>query len=86
LARSGEEDTTWRVVKGLGPNDELVEMEVSHQARKKDPTLPRVFLARAIRYQRKGFPRQTLLTSLLMPTATPPRRWPASTTRDGKSS
>jgi Insertion element 4 transposase N-terminal/Transposase DDE domain len=74
LSRAGQErhwltrakkNTSWRVVKRLGPMDRLVEMEVSHQARKKDPTLPKVFLARAVRYQRKGFPPQTLLTSLL---------------------
>jgi hypothetical protein len=74
LSRAGQErhwlirakkNTSWRVVKRLGPKDELVELEVSHQARKKEPTLPEVFLARAIRYQRKGFPPQTLLTSLL---------------------
>ncbi len=74
LSRAGQDrhwlirakkNTNWRVVKRLGPKDELVEMEVSPQARKKDPTLPKVFLARAIRYQRKGFPPQTLLTSLL---------------------
>ena len=74
LARAGQDrhwltrakkNTSWRVLKRLGPNDQLIEMEVSHQARKKDPTLPKVFLARAVRCQRKGFPPQTLLTSLL---------------------
>jgi hypothetical protein len=57
--------TSWRVVKRLGPKDELVEMRVSHQARKDDPTLPEAWFARAIHYQRKGFPPQTLLTSLV---------------------
>jgi len=57
--------TSWRVVKRLGPKDELVEMKVSHQARAADPTLPEVWFARAIHYQRKGFPPQTLLTSLI---------------------
>jgi len=74
LSRAGQDrhwltrakkNTSWRVVKRLGRMDELVEMVVSHQARKKDPTLPKVVLARAIRYQRKGFRPQTLLTSLL---------------------
>ncbi len=74
LSRTGQDrhwltrakkNTSWRVVKHLGPKDQLIEMAVSRQARKKDPTLPEVFLARAIRYQRKGFPPQTLLTSLL---------------------
>jgi hypothetical protein len=58
-------NTSWRVVERLGPKDEIVEMKVSHQARKEDPTLPEVWFARAIHYQRKGFPPQTLLTSLV---------------------
>jgi hypothetical protein len=57
-------NTSWRVVERLGPKDELVEMKVSHQARKEDPTLPEAWFARAIHCQRKGFPPQTLLTSL----------------------
>lgn len=76
LARGGKnrhwlirakENTKWRVVKHLGPGDDLVEMEVSGQARKKDPTLPKTWQARAIRYQVKGFRPQTVLTSLLDP-------------------
>lgn len=55
----------WRVIKRLGPGDELVELTVSSVARRKDPTLPETFLARAIRYQRRGFQPQTLLTSML---------------------
>jgi hypothetical protein len=58
-------NTSWRVVKRLGPQDELVELKVSHQAREADPTLPETWVARAIHYQRKGFPPQTLLTSLV---------------------
>jgi hypothetical protein len=49
----------------LGRGDELVTFTVSREARKKDPTLPREFQARAIRYQRKGYQPQLLLTSLL---------------------
>lgn len=55
----------WRVVRRLGPGDDLVEMEVSHQARSANPSLPRRWEARAIRYQRRGFPPQILLTSLI---------------------
>jgi hypothetical protein len=61
----------WRVLKRLGSGDALVEMNVSSEARKKDPSLPKVWSARAIRYQRKGFRAQTLLTSLLDPQAFP---------------
>lgn len=65
--------TKWRRVKRLGDNDELVEMKVSKVARSKDPSLPEVWHARAIRYQLKGFRPRTLLTSLL-----DPERYPAS--------
>lgn len=58
-------NSTWTVVERLGPGDELVEIEVSSEARRKDPSLPDGFRARAIRYQRRGYPPRTLLTSLL---------------------
>jgi hypothetical protein len=58
-------NSKWRVVARLGKGDELVEMDVSSEARRKDPSLPRTWTMRAIRYQRKGFRPQTLLTSLL---------------------
>lgn len=54
-----------RVVRRLGPGDDLVEMDVSHQARAANPSLPRRWMARAIRYQRHGFRPQILLTSLV---------------------
>lgn len=56
--------TDFIVVKKLGPADAIVEMQVSKEARCKDPSLPRVWQARAITYQRAGFSTQTLLTSL----------------------
>jgi len=49
----------------LGKDDWLVELKVSPEARKKEPTLPQTFRARAIRYQRKGYQPRTLLTSLI---------------------
>jgi len=57
--------TTWKVIKSLGKNDDLVEFKVSPQARRHDPSLPETYIARAIRYQMKGFKPQTLLTSML---------------------
>ena len=63
--------TKYRVLRRLGPGDELVEMTVSRKARCKDPSLPLTFQARAIRYQRKGFRPKTLLTSLLDPRGFP---------------
>lgn len=74
LARSGQQrhwlvpaksNLRSRVVQRFGPRDLLVEMDVSRQARAKDPTLPKTWRARAITYQRKGFRPRTLLTSLL---------------------
>jgi len=48
-------------------------MKVSAAARRKDPSLPKVWTARAVRYQRRGFPPQWLLTSLLDAVAYPAR-------------
>jgi hypothetical protein len=61
----------WRVIEFFADGDELVEMDVSPQARAKDPTLPTTYRMRAIRYQRPGFPPQTLLTSLVDPVRFP---------------
>ena len=58
-------NTKFRVIRRLGKGDELVEFEVSREARKKDPTLPTHFDVRAIQYQRKGYQPQLLLTSLV---------------------
>ena len=59
--------TKWRRLKRLGKGDELIEMDVSKEARRKNPSLPKTWTARAIRYQRKGFKPRTLLTSLVDP-------------------
>lgn len=60
----------WTVLKKLGSGDELVEVKTD-EARKTNPELPRVWTMRAVRYQRRGFPPQTLLTSLVDPLAYP---------------
>jgi len=61
-----------KVVERFGPGDEIVEMTVSSHARQKDPSLPRTWFARRIRYQIAGFREQWLLTSLR-----DPKRFPA---------
>jgi hypothetical protein len=61
----------WRVVKRLGPNDQLVELPVHRNARRAHPDLPETLQVRAVRYQRRGFRPQILLTSLLDPVAYP---------------
>ena len=63
--------TKFTSIRRLGPGDELVEFKVSSEARQKDPTLPTHFDARAIKYQRKGYRPQLLLTSLVDPTLYP---------------
>jgi hypothetical protein len=60
-------NTVFRVTKSLGPGDDLVEMNVSRPAQAKEPSLGKTWNARAIRYQRKGFQPQLLLTSLVDP-------------------
>jgi hypothetical protein len=57
--------TVSHVIEQLGPGDDLVELETSPASLQRDPTLPPRYRARAIRYQRKGFESQTLLTSLV---------------------
>lgn len=57
--------TRYAGIRRLGPGDELVEFQVSSEARRKDPSLPTHFDARVIRYQRKGYPPQLLVTSLV---------------------
>src|SRR6267143_2128815 len=64
--------TRWRTVKRLGKGDELVELEFSDQTRRVNPGMPERWLVRAVRYERKGFRPQTVLTSL-----TDPKRFPA---------
>jgi len=61
----------WRVLRRFGPRDAIVELQVSREARKQDPSLPERWVARAITYQRKGFRPQALLTSLTDPDAFP---------------
>ena len=57
LSRS-KSNTKWAVVKHLGRNDDLVELEIN------EPGMPKTWEIRAIRYKKRGFPPATLLTSL----------------------
>lgn len=57
-------NTVYKRIKRLAAGDELVQLNVSSEARKKDPTLPETWQMRAIRYRRPGFKPQILLTSL----------------------
>ena len=71
LIRS-KKNTSFKVLKRLGTDDQLVEMKVSQSAREKDPSLPSTWIARRVRYQVPGFREQFLLTSLR-----DPKRFPA---------
>jgi hypothetical protein len=66
-----QKNLTWRVRQRLGPNDRLVDLPVHRNLRRAHPELPETLTVRAIRYQRRGFRPQTLLTSLLDPTTYP---------------
>jgi hypothetical protein len=61
----------WGRRKRLGPHDVLVDLPVHRNLRRAHPELPDTLTARAIRYHRRGFRPQTLLTSLLDPVAYP---------------
>jgi hypothetical protein len=64
-------NTAYTVIEDLARGDQLVEMNVSPEARKKDPNLPFRWVARAIRYGVPGHPPSVLLTSLLDPVEYP---------------
>jgi hypothetical protein len=64
-------NTRYRLLEEVGPGDAVVEMRVSPEARRRDPTLPATWQARALAYQRPGHPPQLLLTSLRDPTQYP---------------
>jgi hypothetical protein len=59
--------TRGRIVETRGAGDVLVELPVSREARRREPSLPRTWVVRAIQYQRRGFRPQWLLTSLVDP-------------------
>lgn len=59
--------TKLRTVERYGPNDALVEVTFADSTRRNNKELPEQWLVRAITYQRKGFRRAVLLTSLLDP-------------------
>lgn len=57
--------TQLKTLRRLSSRDKLVEIELSASTRRLYPELPAVWRARAITYERKGFPPSMLLTSLL---------------------
>ncbi len=57
--------TKWKVLRRLGPNDLLVEIETSSVSRQQHPDLPATWTLRAVTYQRRGFKPSTILTSLV---------------------
>jgi hypothetical protein len=64
-------NTAYKVIKRLAPGDEIVELNVTWKAQQNEPGLPKTWLARAIRYKRRGYRPQVLLTSLLDPAKYP---------------
>ena len=63
----------WKTLAVFGPGDELVEVTLSSQSRKKDPGLPRKMRLRVVSYQVQGWPERKLMTSLLDPEQCPAR-------------
>jgi hypothetical protein len=61
----------WDVVQSLGAGDAVVELRPSASHRRAHRALPEVLRVRAVRYHRRGFRPQTLLTSLLDAAAYP---------------
>lgn len=72
LTRAKSDHVSKRI-EHFAAGDNLVELQVSSEARRKDPTMPTTWRMRAIKYQRRGFKPQLLLTSLL-----DPKRYPAA--------
>lgn len=66
-------DLAYTRVERFAAGDEIIELNVSSEARRKDASMPLTWRMRAIRYQRRGFAPQILLTSLL-----DPQRYPAA--------
>lgn len=64
-------DHAWTVTKKLGPGDELAEIAVGRESRRENPWLPERWAVRVLKYRRRGFREQRLLTSLLDPVAYP---------------
>jgi hypothetical protein len=58
-------NTKWRVLKTLGPGDQLAEIAINRDIRREHPSFPTAMTVRVVRYQRRGFRPQTVLTSLL---------------------
>jgi Insertion element 4 transposase N-terminal/Transposase DDE domain len=70
-AKRGKTAAKLRTVQRLGPNDAIVELRPSRQTRRVNPALPETLRVRAIRYHKRGFRPQILLTSLLDPKTYP---------------
>ena len=64
-------DLKFKVIEKFARGDELIEVKVSDHARRQDPSLPQTWQMRAVRYRRKGFSPQLLLTSLCDPNQYP---------------
>jgi hypothetical protein len=61
----------WKTIKRFGSGDALVSLRISRESRRRAPSLPEELVVRAVRYQRRGFRQQWLLTSLVDPIAYP---------------
>src|SRR5207237_363984 len=60
-----KDNQKWKVLRRLGSGDDLVQLTLTPQSLKEYPGLPKTMTMRAISYQRKGFKKSWLLTSLV---------------------
>lgn len=70
-AKHGKHAAKLKTIQRLGPQDAIVELRPSRFTRHLNPALPETLRVRAIRYQKRGFRPQILLTSLLDPLTYP---------------
>jgi len=70
-AKTGQTAPKLTTIQRLGPHDAIVELRPSPCLRRRTPALPETLRVRAIRYHKRGFRPQTLLTSLVDPVAYP---------------
>lgn len=62
---------SFRLVKRLGPGDELIEVVISHHVRREHPEVPQTMIVRRVQSARQGYRPRWLLASLLDPAKYP---------------
>lgn len=71
LTRGRDDLRVWKTIERYAPGDELAEITIRAETRRKNPELPETLRVRIVRYRRAGFKTRMLITSLLDPTLYP---------------